>query len=211
MHSMLLWSLCIASFIYTSVFYTEKTGGTDFPGGLGKVVPSLYITVCPFIKQHCDAGDVGMLLWSLYITSFIYTSAFYTENTGVTDFPGGLGKVVPPLYITVCPFIKQHCDAGDIGMLLWSLYITSFIYTSVFYTEDTGETDFFGGLGKLVPPLYITVWTVFYTENARETHFPGGLRKVVPPQYGVGRIHLPCVTLGILLHKPSGLRLLVWV
>ena len=59
---MLLWSLCIASFIYTSVFYTEKTAGPDFPGGLRKVVPLLYIKVWPLIKQYSDAGDSAVII-----------------------------------------------------------------------------------------------------------------------------------------------------
>ena len=48
------------------------------------------------------------------IENVIYTPVFYTENTGETDFPGGPRKVVPPLYITAWPCIKQHSDAGDV-------------------------------------------------------------------------------------------------
>ena len=49
----------VSSFIYTPVFYTEKTQGEQIPlEGLRKVFPPLYITVWLFMNQNSDAGDV---------------------------------------------------------------------------------------------------------------------------------------------------------
>ncbi len=62
--------------------------------------------------------------WRFYssvVRGLLLTTVPYTENTGETDFPEGLGKNGSPSHIPFWGFIKHCSDAGDV--FKWYHYV----------------------------------------------------------------------------------------